>query len=299
MIGVLCARVRLEEKQLLAALAEAGALPMPLPPAPVPLPVGPRPASETPGVAGARVIVDRCQDRAVAAAILAVCGQMGATVLHAGLAATADRLAVAGQLATAGIRRPATVLVCSPEAAMAAVEEFGFPATLLPLRPGAASSPLIDRDAAEAVLEHRAVLGSAGDGLALVQGGSPGDSARVSVLVVDGRGIAISGDDTSRFGHDAIALAEAAAATIGASVAGVELAETARGVVVWDIQPVPDYRHARPLDGISPAAAIAAAAMARLGIRGQEPAVRIDEHHWLRGRASEHGEVRDGVVLSA
>jgi [lysine-biosynthesis-protein LysW]--L-2-aminoadipate ligase len=299
MVGVLCARVRVEEKQLLAALAEAGALPMLLPPAPVPLPVGPLPVSETPGVAGARVIVDRCRDRAAAAAILTICGQMGATVLHAGLAALADRLAVATQLAMAGIHRPATLLVCSPEAAMAAVEEFGFPATLLPLRPGAASSPLIDRDAAEAVFEHRAVLGSAGDELALVQAGSPGAPARASVLVVDGRGIAISGEGAKCLTREAIALAEAAAVAIGATVAGVELAETNGGTVVWDVQPVPDYRDARPLHGTSPAAAIAAAAMGRLGNRDRGPAVRLDDRQWLRGRASEPGEVRDGIVLSA
>ena len=303
MVGVLCARVRVEEKQLLAALAGAGALPMPLPPAPVPLPIGPRPASEmTRGIDGARVIVDRCQDRVAAAAILTICHQMGATVLHAGLAATADRLAVAGQLAAAGVARPATVLVCSPDAAMAAVEEFGFPATLLPLRPGAVTSPLIDRDAAEAVLEHRAVLGSAGDELALVQAGAPGASARASVLVVDGRAIAVSGSDAIHVGRETAALAERAATAIGASVAGVELAETADGIVVWDIQPVPDYRNARPLHGTWPAAAIAAAAIARLGTgrpHDREPAVRLDEHHWDRERASERREVSDGVVLSA
>ncbi|MBW3612073.1 MAG: serine protease, partial [Actinobacteria bacterium] len=83
----------------------------------------------------------------------AACRALGAVTLDAGLAATGDRLAVATALATAGLPRPETRLACSPEAALLALAEFGYPGTLLPLAAGAPPVVLHDADAAEAVLE--------------------------------------------------------------------------------------------------------------------------------------------------
>ena len=315
-IGVLCARARVEEKQLMAALAEAGARPTPLPPANVPLPIGPHPATPSPyadtasGGVEARVIVDRCQDRAVAAAVLTACRALGATTLDAGLAATGDRLAIAGALSGAGLPRPETRLACSPEAALAALAEIGYPGTLLPLTAGAAPVVLLDVDTAEAVLEHRSVLGSSREALALVQGGAP--SSRATVVVVEGRAVAATApEDGDRATHasplpTACQLAEQAAAAVGASVVGIEIALTGAGPVVWDIDPVPEFRHAVPLGDVTVAEAVAACAVARLGIdagrmtvQGQMPgrAIEVDEPDWRR--ANPRREVRDGVVLSA
>ncbi|HEX5497834.1 MAG TPA: hypothetical protein VFX03_01350, partial [Thermomicrobiales bacterium] len=68
-VGVLCARVRVEEKLLLTTLAAAGfvaeqvfpAAPLPIPPAP-PSPVRPGSATE----AGPGTLIDSCQNRAAA-----------------------------------------------------------------------------------------------------------------------------------------------------------------------------------------------------------------------------------------
>ena len=305
-VGVLCARVRVEEKQLMAALAEAGAASTPLPPADVPLPIGPPPSSPAPSetpFSPVGIVVDRCQDRVAAAAILTACRALGALTLDAGLAATGDRLAVATALAAAGLPRPRTRLACSPEAALAAFAELGYPGTLLPLTAGAAPVVLLDADVAEAVLEHRAVLGAPREALALVQAGAPEAAARTTVVVVDGRAVATVGE-AAALPPAALLLAEAAAGAIGGSMAGVEIAWEAGAPVVWDIDSVPEYRHAVPLAtvrGQSVAAAIAAAAVrlaagvrtARARVAGVQ--IGFGEPHWGRdGR-----EVRDGVVLSA
>ena len=310
-IGVLCARVRVEEKQLMAALAEAGARSTPLPPANGPLPIGLPPAPPSPYADAARdgiearVIVDRCQDRAVAAAVLTGCRALGATTLDAGLAATGDRLAVATALSDAGLPRPETRLACSPEAALTALAELGYPGTLLPLTAGVAPIVLLDVDTAEAVLEHRSVLGSSRDGLALVQAGAP--LSRATVIVVEGRAVAeVATADGSAPPAAAVSLAEQAAAVLKASVVGIEVALTGEGPVVWDVHPVPEFRHAVPIGAVTVAEAVAAAAVARLGIEAGRMAAReqvagrriaVDEPDW-RGTNARR-EVGDGVVLSA
>ena len=124
------------------------------------------------------------------------------------------------------------------------------------------------------------------------------------VLVVDGRAVACTGGEQIELTARTLAVAEEAASVVGASVAGVELALTKEGIVVWDIQPVPAYRDARPITALAPAAAIAAAALTRLGVdtlvaRDWERTVRLGNHHRHRDRAAGREEVTDGIVLSA
>ena len=294
-IGVLCARVRLEEKQLLAALAEAGVPAVSLAPAaspfpisPVPTPLGPvghdgstGPATGTThhAAAGIAVVLDRLADRTLAAALLPLWQAQGKLVLGAGLAATGNRAAVAAALAAAGLPRPATYLATSEESAVAALEQIDFPATLLPLT-GGAPIALWDRDSAEAIVEHRTVLGDPADGIVLVQTGAPPATDRVLVHVVGG--VAAAADDPGNLilGAPAVVeLAEAAARSLGAAIAGVEIALTAAGFVVWDVQPVPDFRTAVPLGDRAPAVTVAALAAARLAaLPAFSRAVRVQLH---------------------
>lgn len=323
-VGVLCARVRVEEKQLLAALAEAGVVPMPLPPAEVPLPVG----RGEPGASGAAplggpatdLIVDRCQDRAVAGVILRVARALGLATLDAGLAATGDRLAVAAALAEAGLPRPATRLATGEAAVVAAIAEFGYPSTLLPLPLAAGSILLPDIDTAEAVVEHRAMLGAAGAALVLVQAGTAVAGARWSVVVVGGRAVAATGDGDAPLPSGGAALAEEAAGVLRADMVGIEIVAVGDRLIVWDARPVPDFRGAVPLSGERVADAVARLVVARGGAEAWErspvaaaqatspaaatvevievPALAADEAGWQAAAAAGR-EVRDGVPLLA
>ena len=125
-VSVLCARVKVEEKWLIQALAKAGVPARPLPPTGAPLPIGPVPsgplaAGAVSGVAAEHlsettgVIVDRCADRTVAAAVIPALRAMGRRVIDAGLAATGNRLEIASALAAAGVPRPATLLATSED----------------------------------------------------------------------------------------------------------------------------------------------------------------------------------------
>jgi glutathione synthase/RimK-type ligase-like ATP-grasp enzyme len=259
-VGVLCTRVRVEEKQILATLADAGVPALPLAPTSSPLPmypVPPKPSFATAkDGAAAEVVIDRCQNRAVAAALLPLLRAKCVTVIDAGLAATMDRLAVAMTLTSAGIPRPLTDLVCGDEAALAALDISGYPATFLPLAPGAKEIVLLDQDTGEAVFEHREVLGGKGDVIGLLQTGIALAADRVTVIVVGGEAIAVDSHDHT-VPPVAYGLAERAAHALGASLIGVELAHMEAGPVVWGVQAVPDFRHALPIGDITVAEALA------------------------------------------
>jgi glutathione synthase/RimK-type ligase-like ATP-grasp enzyme len=297
-IGVLSSRTRVEEKQLFAALAMAGVSAMPLSPTrPLPFPPTPDLVACSPSV-----IIDRCRERALAAAALPVWQAIGVTVLDAGLAATGSRATVAAALSAARLPRPTTYLTLDEASAMTALAATGFPATLLPLSGDEAAIILHDQDTAEAVVEHRAVLGGVTEATALVQAGAPDATARATVLVVGGTAVAGSIGPGWATAPAALALVETAARVLGASVIGIELAMTAAGLVIWDVQPVPDFRGMSALGELSAAEAIASLAaghLARLSPPLGNPAPVPVEIVALEADGTRRQEVPGGVALSA
>ncbi|MGN6032112.1 MAG: hypothetical protein ACTHQE_10660 [Thermomicrobiales bacterium] len=310
-VGVLCARVRVEEKQIIAAVGVAGAAGMPVPPPSTPLPPGPASLDlATLGIAqvstssGEDVVIDstltalidRCQNRTIAAISLPILRASGITVLDAGLAADRNRLDVARVLATAGIARPHTLIAFSEESGIEAARRIGFPATLMPLTPGQAGTTLHDEDTADAVIEHRVVLGSDAEAIVLIQAGAPSVADRIMIHVVGGKAVAFDGPMPDAA---AITLAEDAARAIGARIAGIEIATIGGQQVVWDVQPVAEFRQATLLGPESMADAIARAALDgdQSGDRiGSLTAAidRLTSAHWKMDR-----EARHDVVLSA
>ena len=264
-VGVLCARGRVEEKALMAALAEAGIVSALFPPADEPLPVGPMPF----GPAGRtfpvpQIVVDRHPNRQIARAVLSTCRTLGVPSLCAGIAATGDRLDVASALAAHGLPRPVTALCTSEDAALEAVAAMGLPATLLPLDLKSQSIALIDRDATEAILEHRAVLGGVEGSLGLIQAGSPGEESMVSVIVVDGVASALGIASGTAVPDRVLRLAEEAARALNADLLAIMIALGSGEPVVWDARPVPDFRRAMPIGRYTVAQAIAQAVERRL-----------------------------------
>lgn len=264
-VGVLCARGRVEEKALMTALAEAGIVSALFPPADEPLPLGSLPAG-----AGERafpvpqLVVDRHPDRVIARPVLATCRARGVPALSAGIAATGDRLDVASALAAAGLPRPLTALHTSEAAALASVANLGAPCTLLPLDMQGAGIPLLDIDLAEAILEHREVLGGADGALGLIQAGAPQATARVTVIVVDGVAHALNAMPGVSVPDRVLTLAEDAARALCAELIGIDIALTVDGPQIWDTRPVPEFRHAMPVTGTSVAGVIAQAVERRL-----------------------------------
>lgn len=287
-VGVVCDRVRLEEKQLLAAFAAAGLKPSPFRPGSLPLSLSPS-CSIIP-----RVMIDRGQNRVAAAAIMTASRAKGVITLDAGLAARGDRLMVAATLAAAGLPRPEAQLACSAEAALDTLRQFGFPGTVLPLATDAKPIAILDLDTAEAVLEHRDVLGVRQDSLALVQAGAP--VARWSVIVIGGMAVAMTASPfAGAMPAPARHLAETAATTLGAAMVAIEIAQVESGLVIWDIDAVPEFRHATPISDQPVAAALCELAQARLAADPDEAVtsslISLDATH--------RREVPHGVVLTA
>jgi [lysine-biosynthesis-protein LysW]---L-2-aminoadipate ligase len=85
------------------------------------------------------------------------------TVNMSHVAATCgDKLATSAALARAGIPQPRVKVAFTSEAAIEAIEELGYPVVLKPTVGswGRLLAKINDRDAAEAVLEHKETLGS-------------------------------------------------------------------------------------------------------------------------------------------
>jgi [lysine-biosynthesis-protein LysW]--L-2-aminoadipate ligase len=85
------------------------------------------------------------------------------TVNMAHVAATCgDKLITSAVLARAKVPQPRIKVAFTPEAALEAIEELGYPVVLKPIVGswGRLLSKINDRDAAEAVLEHKETLGS-------------------------------------------------------------------------------------------------------------------------------------------
>ncbi|HEV2107888.1 MAG TPA: hypothetical protein VGR16_06470 [Thermomicrobiales bacterium] len=299
-IGVLCTRVRVEEKGIIAALAAAGIPAIPFPPSDLVLVPGSKPScpSHPPGaVAGPNdialhVVIDRCPNRVLAAAVLPIWRSMGVAMLDAGLAATGTRAAVAAAFGAAGLPRPETRLVCGEEAALAAAVDLGYPVTLLPMTPGGASVVLWDHDTAEAVTEHRAMLGATHDSVVLLQAGAPAEADRATVLVLDGHAIAAGG--AAAAGEAERKLAEAAVLVLGASLASVEVIKSADGPLIWDVDPVPSFRGMTPFGEHDHGQVIAARAVERLphhGSLGSVVRLELAAASWSQG-------VADGISVA-
>ena len=73
-----------------------------------------------------------------------------------------DKLRTSAALTAAGVPQPRTAIAFTPEAALEAMERLGYPVVLKPVYGswGRLLAKINDRDAAEAVLEHKAALGS-------------------------------------------------------------------------------------------------------------------------------------------
>ena len=160
-IGRVHDRIRVEEKLLIAAfeardaelvLLHSGAAAFPLTSTP------PGPWAELDAVFLRSISHTR------AATIARVLEAWGLPVVNrpAVVDCCGDKLATNLALIEAGVPVPEARVALTPETALLAIEELGYPAVLKPTHGswGRLIARLNDRDAAEAVLEHKATLGS-------------------------------------------------------------------------------------------------------------------------------------------
>jgi len=105
---------------------------------------------------------------------------------YATAATCADKLLTTAALTQAGLPQPRVRIAFTVETALAAIEELGYPVVLKPVVGswGRLLARINDRDAAEAVLEHKETLGSYQHGIFYIQEyvAKPGRDIRAFVI---------------------------------------------------------------------------------------------------------------------
>lgn len=162
-VGILYSRVRAEEKLLFEEFERRGVDLELLDDGQLIFEItqGPRFASQ---FTDFDVVVERCISHARALYSLHILNDRGVkTVNTARVSDTCgNKLQTTSALTRAGVPQPRCLVAYSPESALQAIEELGYPVVLKPAVGswGRLLSKINDREAAEAILEHKEVLGS-------------------------------------------------------------------------------------------------------------------------------------------
>jgi len=165
-IGILVTHIRPEEKLLIAAFRAAGIEPDILLDRELnfDLLAGPEQLAPS-GVAWAdyALVLERAVSTSRGLYTLAILNSWGVTTVNSSHTAhtCADKLLTTLALAQAGVPQPPTRAAFDTESALEAIADLGYPAVLKPVTGswGRLLARVNDRDAAEAVLEHRETLG--------------------------------------------------------------------------------------------------------------------------------------------
>jgi [lysine-biosynthesis-protein LysW]---L-2-aminoadipate ligase len=193
--------------------------------------------------------------------------------------ACGDKLTTSTLLAKAGLPQPRNVVAFSPESALEALEELGYPAVVKPVVGswGRLLAKVNDRDAAEAIFEHKATLGSTQHQIFYVQEyiAKPGRDLRA--IVIGDRVLTAMYrksehwiTNTARGGEGELcpispeieSLCLSAAQAMGGGVLAVDLIEhSERGYLVNEINHTMEFHTMQPLSGVDVAGEIVEYAM--------------------------------------
>jgi [lysine-biosynthesis-protein LysW]---L-2-aminoadipate ligase len=182
--------------------------------------------------------------------------------------ACGDKLTTSAILTRAGIPQPRNMVAFTPESALQAIEEIGYPVVIKPVVGswGRLLAKINDPDAAEAVLEHKATLGSAQHSVFYIQEyiAKPGRDIR-AILVGERVLTAIYRKsehwitNTARGGEGEVCpvtpeieeICLRAAKSVGGGLLAIDLIEhPERGFLVNEINHTMEFHTAQPISGI-------------------------------------------------
>jgi [lysine-biosynthesis-protein LysW]--L-2-aminoadipate ligase len=179
-----------------------------------------------------------------------------------------DKLITSAALAAANVPQPRTVAAYTPESALEAIEAMGYPVVLKPVVGswGRLLAKINDRDAAEAVLEHKTTLGSYQHSIIYIQEYIKKPGRDIRALIIDGKPIAAIYrksehwiTNTARGGEGEVCpltpemeeLCINAAKAVGGGVLAIDLIEhPERGLLVNEINHTMEFHTAVPTTGI-------------------------------------------------
>jgi [lysine-biosynthesis-protein LysW]--L-2-aminoadipate ligase len=261
-IGVLCSRIRAEEKLLFEAFARRGLVFDKIDDRELVFEIGADPPRYD-------VVLERCLHHSRALYALRILNQRGIpTVNSYEVALTCgDKINTTTALAAAGVPSPRTLIAFTPESALRAIETLGYPVVLKPAVGswGRLLAKISDREAAEALLEHKDTLGSYQHAIFYVQEfvRKPARDIR-SFVVGDETICAIYREsahwitNTARGGQarncpvtpEIDRLSRAAARAVGGGVLAIDLLEHPHGLLVSEVNYTMEFRNSIETTGV-------------------------------------------------
>ncbi|WP_418281837.1 lysine biosynthesis protein LysX [Halorubrum sp. DTA98] len=240
-IGILYSRIRKDEKLLLSELRERGHEVEKIDVRKVQFGL----EETTADVADLDIVVDRCLATSRSLYATEFLDSYGVPVVNTPDTADvcADKAKNSLRLAEAGVPTPNTKVAFTTDTALEIIEEFGYPCVLKPVVGswGRLMAKIDSRNAAEAILEHKATLGHYEHKVFYVQEFVDKPGRDIRVLAVDGEPIAAmtrtsdhwltnaaKGGKTAAFELDdeALELVETASDAVGGGLLGIDLMET-------------------------------------------------------------------------
>ncbi len=278
-IGILVTHIRPEEKLLLAAFEARGVTPDVILDRELlfDLTAGAEQLAPS-GTAWADydLILERCVSTSRGTYALAVLNAWGVRTLNTHQTATTcgDKLLTTLALARAGVPQPRALAAFTEDTSISAIEELGYPAVLKPVTGswGRLLARITDRDAAEAVLEHRFTLGDWTQHTVYAQEFVEKNGRDIRAFVVGDRTICAIYrasphwiTNTARGGvasncpvtDELNELCVRAAQAVGGGVLALDVFETADGLVINEINHTMEFRNSSAPTGVDIAGAVA------------------------------------------
>jgi [lysine-biosynthesis-protein LysW]--L-2-aminoadipate ligase len=179
-----------------------------------------------------------------------------------------NKILTSSLLVNHGVPTPRTVVAFTPESALRAIEEIGYPVVLKPVIGswGRLLSLVSDRFAAEAILEHKDTLGSYQHSIFYIQEYVPKPGRDIRSFVVGDRTIAaiyrysdhwitntaLGGRAegcpvTDEIDH----WSRAAADAVGGGIVAIDLMETSSGLTVTEVNYTMEFRNSIETTGVN------------------------------------------------
>ncbi len=216
-------------------------------------------------------VLDRCISQTQALAAVHLFEARGVPCINPSsvIETCGDKLSTSLALARAGVPTPRVRVALDAESALAAVESLGYPAVLKPTTGswGRLLARVNDRDSAEAIIEHKATLGSVQHSVFYVQEhiAKPGRDIRV-FMIGDEPICAIErrsehwitntarGGQAARFEitPDVVDLCRRASRAVGGGVLAIDLLECPRsGLLVSEVNHTMEFRNSIEPTGVN------------------------------------------------
>ncbi|MCS6836945.1 MAG: lysine biosynthesis protein LysX [Anaerolineae bacterium] len=222
------------------------------------------------------LVLERCVSTSRGLYALALLNAWGVRTLnsYATAATCADKLLTTLALARAGVPQPAARLAFTPESAMLAIEQIGYPVVLKPVTGswGRLLAKVNDAETAEAIIEHRQTLGDYNHHLYYVQDYIEKGGRDIRAFVVGERTICAIYrtsahwiTNTARGGQasncpvtpELDELCQRAAQAVGGGVLALDVFESADGLLVNEINHTMEFRNSSAPTGVDIAGEVA------------------------------------------